>query len=110
MGYYTSFKLEVLQNEKALPPNWREEIGGLSGYGESFLDSEWTEDCKWYESENNMAEFSRKYPTVLFELEGIGEEQEDHWKAYFLNGQTQRCQAKITFDKFDKKKLKDYKN
>ena len=47
-----------------------------------------------------MRDFSLKYPSTLFTLEGSGEEDVDMWIKYFLNGKMQRCQAKIVFEEF----------
>jgi hypothetical protein len=48
---------------------------------------------------------SKAIPHVLFTLEGIGEEQGDHWKEYYLDGKMQRCPAAIIFPPFDKKAM-----
>jgi hypothetical protein len=63
-------------------------------------------NCKWYEHEQEVAEFSKYFPTTLFTLNGEGEETGDIWKKYFLNGKMQVAKAKILFDEFDEKKLK----
>lgn len=68
-----------------------------------------SEPCKWYDSNEELAEFSKKYPEWLFILSGEGEESGDIWKNYYLNGKVQKAVAKITFDEFDEKKLKKVK-
>ena len=60
---------------------------------------------KWYEHEEHMRVFTKKYPTILFELSGEGEESEDFWKEYYLNGKMQHCEGEITFPPFDEKQL-----
>ena len=62
--------------------------------------------CKWYEHQKHMKHFSKQFPTTLFTLSGEGEEPGDLWKKYFLNGKIQVANAKITYDKFDARKLK----
>ena len=52
-----------------------------------------------------MSLLSEKFPDVLFELTGWGEEREDMWVAYFLGGKSQYCRAKIEYEPFDKDKL-----
>ena len=64
------------------------------------------DNCKWYEHEKDMRAVSSKYPETLFLLEGEGEESGDIWKKYFLNGKMQTCKSIITFEEFDKSKLK----
>lgn len=61
---------------------------------------------KWYEHETQMREFSKCFPTVLFTLEGSGEESGDIWKQYFLDGKMQESKAEINIEPFDKSKLK----
>lgn len=67
------------------------------------------ENSKWYEADKQLAEFSKKYPGWLFILYGEGEEAGDMWKNYYLNGKMQEAIAKITYDEFDEKKLKNLK-
>lgn len=64
------------------------------------------EGCRWYDHDVDMRNLSREYPTLLFTLEGEGEEAGDLWKKYYNNGRVQVAKAKITFDEFDEKKLK----
>lgn len=61
---------------------------------------------KWYEHEDEMKNFSREYPGILFTLHGEGEENEDVWNKYFLNGKVQVAKAKFQIAPFDIKKLK----
>jgi hypothetical protein len=65
-----------------------------------------SDSCKWYEHEDELLQFSTKYPNWLFTLNGEGEEGGDLWKKYFLNGKMQLAKAKIVFDEFDHSKLK----
>lgn len=61
---------------------------------------------KWYEHEKDILAISRRFPKILFILEGEGEDSGDIWKKYFKNGKIQVCKAKITFDEFDESKLR----
>ena len=75
-------------------------ISKVVGYN-PFEDS-----CKWYEHDKHMMEVSKNNPETIFILEGEGEESDDIWKKYYLNGKCQEARAVITFEPFDEKKLK----
>lgn len=61
--------------------------------------------CKWYDHDEDMKKFSKKYPGTVFVLSGEGEESGDIWKKYYRAGKVQACNAKITFDEYDESKL-----
>lgn len=96
MGYYTKHSLEVLGQTDV---DHEEEI--FEQYGGVF-----EQDTKWYSFEGDMQEYSKKYPDLIFKVEGLGEEPLDYWIAYFKNGKMQMCPAQITFDEYDESKLK----
>lgn len=56
----------------------------------------WQEDSN-FDWEKDLTEFSKKYPDFFFELEGRGDEWDDHWKAIFWNGRY-RAENYITID------------
>lgn len=66
-------------------------------------------DCydpvKWCEHDNDMLEISKQVPNILFRLHGEGDESEDIWDCYYLNGKTQYCKAEITIPPYDPNKL-----
>lgn len=63
-----------------------------------------SESCKWYNWKEDMIDFSRKFPSVLFRLHGEGDEKSDIWDAYFLDGKSQVHEAKIIIDPCDSEK------
>lgn len=65
-----------------------------------------SEECKWYNHEDELKNFSKKYPAYVFTLKGEGEESGDIWVKYFLNGKQQTANAKIIFDPLDINRLK----
>lgn len=71
----------------------------LDDNGESY------DATKWNDHVPEMKQFSLRWPAVVFELEGRGEENGDLWHKYFQNGKVQICKAIITFDSFDPEKL-----
>lgn len=95
MGYYTRYSLSWddygLEAETELAEN----------IGYNPFDGE----IKWYDHEKDMRTLSKKYPTVLFDLYGEGEEYPDVWHKYFKNGKMQYCKLIEHFDDFDEEKL-----
>jgi len=67
------------------------------GVGEDGTGSDRT---KWYDHQKDMKVLSEKFPTVLFTLNGEGEEGGDLWKEYWLGGKVQVAQARIVYDEF----------
>lgn len=133
MGYYTEYSLKVQgdmvpacdhspaeefafcpqcgkPNELVDPTDaiiaWAKE-NTVDGYniGELLEDECAWEPCKWYEHENAMRAISKKFPTVLFVLSGIGEEQGDQWTKYFQGGKMQICKAEFSIPPYDPNKM-----
>jgi hypothetical protein len=57
------------------------------------------------EIHKEMYYLSEKIPDLLISIHAEGEDSEDRWKAYYMNGKYQTCYAKITFDDYDVDKL-----
>jgi len=113
MGYYTNYSLKIKEHVKEegksidleyVMYQLRKEYEGANYALDA--DGETNQECKWYESTKDLKAFSKKYPTLLFELKGEGEESGDIWTEYFINGKSQRCKVIMTFEKFDENKLK----
>lgn len=108
MGYYTYHSLTVLKTEET------EALAIIADLRETCEEAKYAldengssnESTKWYEHEEHMISFSKKYPNHTFELSGEGEESGDLWKQYYKNGKMQNCNAEITYPKFDETKLK----
>jgi len=60
----------------------------------------------WFEHEDDLRIFSKRYPEVLFELHGEGEESGDLWIQYYKNGKMQTCKVVMTYPPYDEKMLK----
>jgi len=115
MGYYTAYTInytipegkdrDKLSQELALKLSV---INNDLYYAENCTIEDMIEEdvMKWYDHEEDMCKLSELFPDVLFTLEGNGEEQDDIWREYFYCGLFQYAPAIITFDKFDKNKLK----
>jgi hypothetical protein len=114
VGYYTEYELSVKDdvNEALLNDSSRvNEIRGYLSSLEEFKDAGiipdkdhdgvnilfYTEEpIKWYEHDDFLKKLSNKFQDVVFQLNGSGEEEDDKWIKYFLNGKTQFCGATIT--------------
>lgn len=102
MGYYTSYSLSIINN----PSNGRDLIEELrkenkdAAYAIDDIGS-MQQPIKWYDYDKDMRAFSKKFPGIIFLLEGIGEEQPDMWKAWFMNGKMFRAEAVITYPDFN---------
>lgn len=96
MGYYTDFTLDATSAQL-------DALEQISGY--AFSRDGTLYDAKWYTWKKDMLTLSLQYPGVVFRLGGKGEEQDDLWCAYFKDGKTQQCMAKITFDSYDPEKM-----
>jgi hypothetical protein len=54
-----------------------------------------------------MIDLSEMFPKVLFQVDGDGEESDDIWRTYYLNGKTQSVEVKTVYGKLNMKKLKE---
>lgn len=103
MGHHTYFSLSVTPdtNEYEIIAEVRalHEWTGMNEEG-SPENSE-----SWFSHEEDMKEFSKKYPDHLFTLWGKGDENDDDWKCYFKNGKMQMEGAVVTYGEFDESKL-----
>lgn len=108
MGYYTYYSLKVIDaesdEEKAIIADLREN----NEYALYCMDEDGTskEQTKWYEHDDEMLEFSEKYPKHILLLEGEGEESGDFWQTYYRDGKKQDCKGKVVYEPFRQDKLK----
>lgn len=102
MGYFTNYNLKTEPYKEGLIQELLDEDNayGIDENGDC------TNSVKWYTHEADLKEFSKKHSTILFILDGEGEENDDLWILYIKNGKSQRCRAIITYEEFDETKLK----
>jgi len=114
MGYYTEHNLDLLNSITLKQINDDEKYKIIS-------DLRFTDDninyvidstgkckdrCKWYEKEDDLLIYSKFHPTIIFELTCNGDDNEDNYILYFLNGKMTRCEGKIVYEQLDINKLK----
>ncbi len=119
MGYYTNFEIRMYDTTKnkaqmsfcdagfgeTIFKNFNEIVGysfDVTPTGDYIYSSD---EIKWYDHEAEMKQLSKLYPTVLFQVDGDGEEQGDVWVEYFIDGRSQYIKAEITLDDFDPSQL-----
>lgn len=98
MGYNTDFDLSV----ERLNPFEEVDYDVIKIVFENVTNYKINDDftlneVRWYDWEKDMKEISKTFPNYRFTLDGNGEDNDDIWRAYFINGKSQVCKAKITF-------------
>ncbi len=112
MGYYTDYSLRAEWYGNTSEPS-KEEVQKLQDEIEKIdvFDSEgditfgWWANAKWYDWEEDMEMLSRRCRNFLFYLQGDGEDSDDVWGVYFLNGYVMYGARKIITVPFDEKML-----
>ena len=64
------------------------------------------EGVTWDTDHEDMLEFSKKFPDIVFCLHKIAEEDSDRWKSYYKDGKSQMCPVRFEYDEYDERKLK----
>ena len=81
MGYYTVYNLTKIKGSEedfeALKKDLRETKG---------VDLEVDCNLKWYDHEEDLKKLSEKYPDLIIQLEGDGEDVGDNWTLRFAHG------------------------
>ena len=95
MSYCTKFNLDMQPFDQTI-------IGKLRlMYDSAEYTLDESGDCRqegnWFDWENDLKEFSKQYPKVLFILYGEGEDNIDIWKAHIQNGKCKKVSALISF-------------
>jgi hypothetical protein len=103
MGYYTSYKLDVLEGD----PELIQQFIKSERSAEFALEEDGTtrEAMKWYDHEDDLEKFSLSHPEALFLLSGEGEETGDIWRLYVRGGKSFRTKAVLEFGEFSEDKL-----
>ena len=70
-----------------------EEYGGSIGLDRSTGTLCHGEATKWYDAKPTVTRVSAKVPSVIFILEGLGEEPGDHWVQYSFRGSSYSLKA-----------------
>lgn len=117
MGYYTAYTLTASPYPADVTSTLTDTVCGLleteikkmnvfeRGGDITFGHTAYT---TWYDWEQDLRLLSKRFPNVLFCLHGEGEQGDDLWDAYFLDGRAQMCKAVITYPDFNPNLLSPY--
>lgn len=106
MGYRTYFYV-TKPEDLELRGRIVDEINLILGYNLLDPDGCPDGDATWYDWREDMCKVSRKFPGTHITLRGAGEDNDDQWECHFQDGKYHHCPCKITFPKFNPKKLKE---
>lgn len=112
MGYYTQFELKVCDYQK-LSQQERDSICDvIEEFGldlDGCVEDGWYGDNKWYDHDDDMIAMSKRFPKVVFQLYGNGEDSDDVWMNYYYCGKVQydALRVSVTIDPFNKLLLVD---
>ena len=88
MGYYTYYNILIRHKDLETRKRVCEELVSKCDM-EDVDDTEYTYCStydKWYSWEEDLNDLSQKYPDVVFDVSGNGEEFDDHWNVRVKNG------------------------
>ena len=110
MGYYTNFTMKVLDEsmvevDSSVYPEFAEESLYDGYFSVQDLISNDADNCKWYDHEEDVREYSKKFPNLVFILDGEGEEPGDIWREFYKNGKSYRWDLEHTLPEFEEGKL-----
>lgn len=84
MGYFTYFTLNKIsgsdEDYNALIGDIREK----TGYD---FSNDTVVEGKWYDCDEDMTELSKKYPDLIVQMDGDGENSDDIWASRYHNGE-----------------------
>lgn len=108
MGYYTKYDLDMKKRTAESLPSEEEVLKTLAQIDGIDFDEEnpcfdefFEEPLKWYGHDRDMKMISSLYSGVLFTLTGWGEEQDDIWVNYYLDGNSYFHGVEIKFPSFE---------
>jgi hypothetical protein len=104
MGYYSAFTLSV-SNPDGTPAGdevAKKAIGEFREECEDAMsalkpDGTFRDNAKWYDCNEDLTEFSEKYPDLLFELNVEGEDETGYYRLYCLDGAQEVCKGEMAY-------------
>ena len=111
MGYLTTFTLNCYDNHaNSFDISFETDFGktltaAFHEINPYYFDDDFDlktlsyDSCKWYDHDEDMVKLSLRFPEYTFILEGEGEEKGDLWRTIYHNGQLERLNVKIVYEK-----------
>lgn len=89
MGYLTDFTISLEEGSVEDFRNVLEQIEQKSGYqlDEKNERDAYLNDARWYDCVPDCTSVSKRFPLVIFMVEGHGENWDDNWRARFHAGE-----------------------
>lgn len=103
MGYYTYYTLEIVEDPDNQKDEFYEHFEEETMYSSKEFKDYGEMEATWQDWEEDMIELSKRFPKMLFKLEGDGEEQFDVWNCYFCNGKSHYREIQTYWEPFDEK-------
>jgi hypothetical protein len=102
MGYYTNYDVKITGIDNANQAVKIAREYELEHYDISPIGTEITAsfESKWYDWQKDSVALSRNYPQILIEINGLGEDHDDIWKARIRNGDCETVSANIVYEDF----------
>lgn len=97
MGYYTTFGISHIEGDFEEYEKMLAELADSTGYSDI---TEETLYAKWYDCKEDCLAISKKYPDILFQVDGEGEDSTDFWSCRFKNGIFDYVAGKVQIPKF----------
>lgn len=83
MGYYTYFTINKIKGSDKDFDNLLKDIDEETGLR---FSEDTTQEAKWGDYEEDCLKLSKKYPDLIFQIDGDGENSDDLWAERFHNG------------------------
>lgn len=112
MGYYTDFTLDIQEKDRfgnelsALDVDLVEqEVEKMNVFESGNFGEGWYGNAKWYDRDADMILLSKRFPDMIFFLEGDGEDSDDRWGNYYCGGKVMYNGIELVYHPFDQNKL-----
>ena len=111
MGYYTNFTLNCYDNHaNSFDISFETDFGkdltaALHEINPYYFEDDFDlktlsyDSCKWYDHDEDMVKLSLRFPNYTFILESEGEENGDFGRTIYHDGQLERLNVKIVYEK-----------